>query len=255
MDSTTGRRLRIWFHAAAPFRADGFTTTPPRRSCDRRGRVSVPEPSCGACCSSSSAGATKKGSTIIITNRPFADWSEVFPNAACVVSLMHRSEVISIEGDSYRFKKAAERSKAQRKKRTSRSSGTLRRCQGGEFAEHLAGGSEEDGVTADERLVSDIASKCRFPDAVGADKDEVGGIVHEGQGHQLERLDTRRPAKAALFVAFKPLSSFSRAFETPSTAVQVAGAAETSYASGSFGKQFRSRARLMRSSQRSISTC
>ncbi|MER9939273.1 IS21-like element helper ATPase IstB [Mesorhizobium sp. M0088] len=69
----------------------------------------------------------EKRSTIITTNRPFADWSEVFPNAACVVSLvdrlMHRSEVISIEGDSYRFKEAAERSKAQREKRTSRSSG------------------------------------------------------------------------------------------------------------------------------------
>ncbi|TIP54485.1 MAG: AAA family ATPase, partial [Mesorhizobium sp.] len=69
----------------------------------------------------------EKRSTIITTNRPFADWSEVFPNAACVVSLvdrlMHRSEVISIEGDSYRFKEAAERSEAQREKRTSRSSG------------------------------------------------------------------------------------------------------------------------------------
>ncbi|MER8608925.1 ATP-binding protein [Mesorhizobium sp. M1233] len=72
----------------------------------------------------------EKRSTIITTNRPFADWSEVFPNAACVVSLvdrlMHRSEVISIEGDSYRFKEAAERSKAQREKRTSRSSGAKR---------------------------------------------------------------------------------------------------------------------------------
>lgn len=68
--------------------------------------------------------------------------------------------------------------------------------EGGEFAEHLAGGSEEDGVTADERLVSDIASKCRFPDAVGADKDDVGGIVHEGQGHQIldgGAVDAARP--------------------------------------------------------------
>ncbi|WP_371319955.1 ATP-binding protein [Variovorax sp. dw_308] len=45
-------------------------------------------------------------------NRRFADWGEVFPNAACVVSLvdrlMHRAEVVRIEGDSYRQKEAEE---------------------------------------------------------------------------------------------------------------------------------------------------
>ena len=53
-------------------------------------------------------------STLVTTNRPFAEWSEVFPNAACVVSLVdrlvHNAEVISIEGDSYRLKEARERS-------------------------------------------------------------------------------------------------------------------------------------------------
>ena len=38
----------------------------------------------------------------------------MFPNAACVVSLVdrlvHKAEVISIEGDSYRLKEARERS-------------------------------------------------------------------------------------------------------------------------------------------------
>ena len=52
-------------------------------------------------------------STVVTTNRRFADWGEVFPNAACVVSLidrlMHRAEVIRIEGDSYRQKEADER--------------------------------------------------------------------------------------------------------------------------------------------------
>ena len=56
-------------------------------------------------------------STVVTTNRAFAEWGEVFPNAACVVSLvdrlMHRAEVVRIEGDSYRAKEAAER-KAQR---------------------------------------------------------------------------------------------------------------------------------------------
>ena len=47
----------------------------------------------------------------------------VFPNAACVVSLVdrlvHHAEVIAIEGDSYRLKEAKERSEqlgAKRKK-------------------------------------------------------------------------------------------------------------------------------------------
>jgi len=51
-------------------------------------------------------------STMITTNRPFQEWSEVFPNAACVVSLVdrlvHHSEIISIEGESYRLKEAKE---------------------------------------------------------------------------------------------------------------------------------------------------
>lgn len=54
----------------------------------------------------------EKNSTIVTTNRPFSEWNEVFPNAACVVSLIdrlvHHSEVIAIEGDSYRMKEAQE---------------------------------------------------------------------------------------------------------------------------------------------------
>jgi DNA replication protein DnaC len=38
---------------------------------------------------------------------------EVFPNAACVVSLvdrlLHHAEIVSIEGDSYRLKEARDR--------------------------------------------------------------------------------------------------------------------------------------------------
>ena len=52
-------------------------------------------------------------STLITTNRAFADWGEVFPGAACVVSLidrlMHRAEVVRIQGESYRKKEAEER--------------------------------------------------------------------------------------------------------------------------------------------------
>jgi len=53
-------------------------------------------------------------STLVTTNRSFKDWAEIFPNAACVVSmvdrLVHNAEIIAIEGDSYRLKEAQERS-------------------------------------------------------------------------------------------------------------------------------------------------
>ncbi|MGF6870908.1 IS21-like element helper ATPase IstB [Paraburkholderia sp. MM5477-R1] len=61
-------------------------------------------------------------STVVTTNRPFAEWSEVFPNAACVVSLVdrlvHRAEVVAIEGESYRVKEARERAEQRTKKRS-----------------------------------------------------------------------------------------------------------------------------------------
>jgi len=63
-------------------------------------------------------------STIITTNKPFKEWSEVFPNAACVVSLVdrlvHRSEVIVIDGESYRLKEACERTEARARQRKTR---------------------------------------------------------------------------------------------------------------------------------------
>ena len=63
-------------------------------------------------------------STLVTTNRPFAEWGEVFPNAACVVSLVdrlvHNAEIIHIEGESYRLKEAKERSEARRKQRAAR---------------------------------------------------------------------------------------------------------------------------------------
>ncbi|MCP3460354.1 IS21-like element helper ATPase IstB [Bradyrhizobium sp. CCGUVB23] len=67
-------------------------------------------------------------STIVTTNKPFAAWTEVFPNAACVVSLVdrlvHRSEVISIDGESYRLKEALERAEAQSTQHRSRPAST-----------------------------------------------------------------------------------------------------------------------------------
>jgi DNA replication protein DnaC len=61
-------------------------------------------------------------STIVTTNRPFAEWREVFPTAACVASLIdrlvHHAEVFAIDGESYRLKEANER--AQKKGRQRR---------------------------------------------------------------------------------------------------------------------------------------
>ena len=60
-------------------------------------------------------------STVVTTNRAFAEWGEVFPNAACVVSLvdrlMHRAEVVRIQGKSYRQKEADEREAARKAER------------------------------------------------------------------------------------------------------------------------------------------
>jgi DNA replication protein DnaC len=50
---------------------------------------------------------------VLTTNKAFGAWNEVFPNATCVVALVdrlvHRSEILSIDGESYRLKEARER--------------------------------------------------------------------------------------------------------------------------------------------------
>jgi DNA replication protein DnaC len=60
-------------------------------------------------------------STLVTTNRSFTDWKEVFPNAACVVSLVdrlvHRAEIVALEGESYRVKEARERAEQRAKQR------------------------------------------------------------------------------------------------------------------------------------------
>ena len=55
----------------------------------------------------------KNKSVVLTTNKPFAEWPSVFPNAACVVTLvdrlLHRAELVAIEGESYRLREAQER--------------------------------------------------------------------------------------------------------------------------------------------------
>jgi DNA replication protein DnaC len=58
---------------------------------------------------------------LLSTNKAFSQWGEVFPHAACVVTLVdrliHRAEVIEIEAESYRLKEAKELSAARTKQR------------------------------------------------------------------------------------------------------------------------------------------
>jgi DNA replication protein DnaC len=62
--------------------------------------------------------------TVITANRPFAEWNDVFPNAACIVALIdrlvHHAEIVQLEGDSYRFKEAREEAAIRAKQRAAR---------------------------------------------------------------------------------------------------------------------------------------
>jgi DNA replication protein DnaC len=74
----------------------------------------------------------EKKSTLITTNKAFAEWREIFPNATCVVSivdrLVHHSEIVNIDADSFRIKEAKEknlaRQQAHRKLKTKTSTPT-----------------------------------------------------------------------------------------------------------------------------------
>lgn len=63
-------------------------------------------------------------STIITTNRAFKEWHELFPNAACVVSLIdrlvHRCEIVMLQDESYRLKEAVARAEHKAASRASR---------------------------------------------------------------------------------------------------------------------------------------
>jgi DNA replication protein DnaC len=65
-------------------------------------------------------------STIVTTNRTFQEWGAVFPNAACVVTLVdrlvHKAEIVAIDADSYRQKEALERAAEKEKKRKAKKS-------------------------------------------------------------------------------------------------------------------------------------
>ena len=62
----------------------------------------------------------EQGSIVMTTNRAFKDWNSVFPNATCIATmldrLMHHTEVLVIEGQSYRVRESEAAAAAGRKK-------------------------------------------------------------------------------------------------------------------------------------------
>lgn len=70
--------------------------------------------------------ASAERATVVTTNKPFQEWNEVFPNSAAVVALVdrlvHRSEILEIDAESFRLKEAKERDSARRKRRAARHS-------------------------------------------------------------------------------------------------------------------------------------
>ncbi len=72
----------------------------------------------------------QRRSIVLTTNKPFGECNQVFPNAACVVTLVdrlvHRAEIVSIEGDSYRLKEAQERTTTRARARTANRSSRKR---------------------------------------------------------------------------------------------------------------------------------
>ncbi|MEZ6036529.1 MAG: IS21-like element helper ATPase IstB [Planctomycetota bacterium] len=62
-------------------------------------------------------------STVLTTNRAFSEWTQVFAAASCVSALVdrivHRAEIVSIFGESFRQKEAMERAARRAKDRAS----------------------------------------------------------------------------------------------------------------------------------------
>ena len=68
---------------------------------------------------------------VLTTNKAFGEWNEVFPNSSCVTALIdrlvHKAEIVSIDGESYRAKEAKERAEKKAKaRRTKKARGRKR---------------------------------------------------------------------------------------------------------------------------------
>jgi len=67
------------------------------------------------------SGRYESHSTVVTTNKAFGQWQEIFPHAACAVTLVdrltHKAEIVHIDGESYRAKEAEERKTQKAKAR------------------------------------------------------------------------------------------------------------------------------------------
>jgi DNA replication protein DnaC len=62
---------------------------------------------------------------LLTTNKPFAEWNEVFPHSSSVTALvdrlLHHAEIVKIDAESYRAKEAKERAEQKARQRAARS--------------------------------------------------------------------------------------------------------------------------------------
>jgi DNA replication protein DnaC len=60
----------------------------------------------------------EKRPIVLTTNRPFAEWTTIFPNATSAVALIdrltHHAEIIALEGESFRRREAAQKNRDRR---------------------------------------------------------------------------------------------------------------------------------------------
>jgi len=65
----------------------------------------------------------ERNSVLITTNRAFKDWNEVFPNAACIATMLdrltHHADITRIEGRSFRLRESELEAAARGKKSNS----------------------------------------------------------------------------------------------------------------------------------------
>ncbi len=63
----------------------------------------------------------ERASILMTTNRAFKDWDSVFPNAACIATLLdrltHHADVTVLEGQSYRVRESEQEAAARRRTR------------------------------------------------------------------------------------------------------------------------------------------
>jgi DNA replication protein DnaC len=66
-------------------------------------------------------------SIVLTTNKPFAEWNDVFGGSACVVTLVdrlvHKAEIVQVDGESYRLKEAQERNAKSAARRAAKRKG------------------------------------------------------------------------------------------------------------------------------------